>query len=82
MPIMNGYKACERICELYKCLNSLRDFDEILIGDPEEQRNLDEISKIFQENQMENFINDNEHNLLNCSTPEQSSSNISLNCML
>jgi hypothetical protein len=47
MPIMNGYKACERICEVYRCFNSLRDFDEILIGDHEEQRNLDEIKKIF-----------------------------------
>ena len=47
MPIMNGYKACERICEIYKYFNSLRDFDEILIGDSEEQQYLNELEKVF-----------------------------------
>jgi len=44
---MNGYKACERICEIYTNFNSLRDFDEILIGDSEEQQYLNELEKVF-----------------------------------
>ena len=28
MPIMNGYLACERICQLYKSFNCLPDFDQ------------------------------------------------------
>jgi CheY-like chemotaxis protein len=29
MPIMNGYNACERICEIYNQFNNLPDFDEL-----------------------------------------------------
>ena len=55
MPIMNGYKACERICEIYKYFNSLRDFDEILIGDSEEQQHINELNKIFDEINLSNY---------------------------
>ena len=27
MPIMNGYVACQKICQLYKSFNCLPDFD-------------------------------------------------------
>ena len=35
MPIMNGYEACEHICEVYNCFNSLPDFDDYIIGNQE-----------------------------------------------
>ena len=32
MPIMNGYEACEHICEVYNCFNSLPDYDDYILG--------------------------------------------------
>ncbi len=36
MPIMNGFEACERILEVYKSLNSLPDYED-LMGNSSEQ---------------------------------------------
>jgi len=36
MPIMNGYEACQRICEIYKAFNSLPDYDDLLCGTEDE----------------------------------------------
>ena len=47
MPIMNGYLACERICQLYKSFNCLPDFDHENANNEEEKKYLDEINKII-----------------------------------
>ena len=47
MPIMNGYNACERICEIYNQFTNLPDFDELMKDNPEQQKKMDEIYKIF-----------------------------------
>jgi len=47
---MNGYEACERICEIYNAFSSLPDFDDILCGTKEEKKYLEILKKIFEEN--------------------------------
>ena len=79
---MNGYKACERICELYKHFNSLRDFDEILIGDLEEQQCLDELNKLFEEFDIGKCDNDDDFKwIADHLTPDNKSPSQSLSNM-
>ncbi len=47
MPIMNGYVACERICQLYKSFNCLPDFDNEEACNKDEQKYLNEINQII-----------------------------------
>ena len=43
---MNGYEACEHICEVYKYFNNFDDEDNL----SEQNKNEDEIKKLFDKN--------------------------------
>lgn len=61
MPIMNGYDACEHICEIYNCFNSLPDYDDYVIGNQEQEKHLNHIQKLL--NKIENQTSESEDNL-------------------
>jgi len=61
MPIMNGYDACEHICEIYNCFNSLPDYDDYVIGNQEQEEHLNHIQKLL--NKIENQTSESEDNL-------------------
>lgn len=50
MPILNGYQACQRICEVYQSFNSLPDYDDIVSNFSKEAKLQEAIHRIFQEN--------------------------------
>jgi hypothetical protein len=50
MPILNGYQACQRICEVYQSFNSLPDYDDIVSNSSKEVKHLQAIHRIFIEN--------------------------------
>ena len=50
MPILNGYQACQRICEVYQSFNSLPDYDDIISNSSKEAKHLETIHKLFLEN--------------------------------
>ena len=52
MPILNGFDACKRICELYSIFNSLPDYDDFDSVKLEEIKHLEAIDKLFRENEL------------------------------
>jgi len=61
MPIMNGYDACEHICEIYNCFNSLPDYDDYVIGNQEQEKHLNHIRNLL--NKVENQNSESEDDL-------------------
>jgi len=61
MPIMNGYDACEHICEIYSCFNSLPDYDDYVIGNQEQEKHLNHIRNLL--NKVENQNSESEDDL-------------------
>ena len=52
MPILNGFDACKRICELYSIFNSLPDYDDYDSVKLEEKKHLEAIDQLFRENEL------------------------------
>lgn len=80
MPIMNGYDACEHICEVYNCFNSLPDYDDYIIGNQEQEKHLNQIRKVL--NKVESHNSDSEDNLSLNEESIENNSQKSLSTML